>query len=80
MLSHLLPKFLCVFLCNQLKPAVPPPPKVTPSKELKQENIINLFDEASAVGISVTSPTQVSIIFYTHAASIHDCYLLARIS
>ncbi|MCI4378610.1 hypothetical protein PGIGA_G00217880 [Pangasianodon gigas] len=43
---------------SKLKPAVPPPPKVTPSKDLKQENIINLFDEASAVGISVTSPTQ----------------------
>ncbi|GAA6110135.1 myc box-dependent-interacting protein 1 isoform X1 [Tachysurus ichikawai] len=43
---------------SKLKPAVPPPPKVTPSKDLKQDNIINLFDEASAVGISVTSPTQ----------------------
>ncbi|XP_030642522.1 myc box-dependent-interacting protein 1 [Chanos chanos] len=44
---------------SKLKPAVPPPPKVTPSKDLKQENIINLFDEAAATpGISVTSPTQ----------------------
>ncbi|KAK3568988.1 hypothetical protein QTP86_021598 [Hemibagrus guttatus] len=43
---------------SKLKPAVPPPPKVTPSKDLKQENIINLFDDAAAVGISVTSPTQ----------------------
>ncbi|XP_060784826.1 myc box-dependent-interacting protein 1 isoform X1 [Neoarius graeffei] len=43
---------------SKLKPAVPPPPKVTPSKDLKQNNIINLFDEASAVSISVTSPTQ----------------------
>ncbi|KAM9487098.1 myc box-dependent-interacting protein 1 isoform 1-T1 [Clarias gariepinus] len=43
---------------SKLRPAVPPPPKVTPSKDLKQDNIINLFDEASAVGISVTSPTQ----------------------
>ncbi|KAF7709672.1 hypothetical protein HF521_016522 [Silurus meridionalis] len=43
---------------SKLKPALPPPPKVTPSKDLKQDNIINLFDEASAVGISVTSPTQ----------------------
>uniref|UniRef100_A0AAY4CD99 Bridging integrator 1 n=1 Tax=Denticeps clupeoides TaxID=299321 RepID=A0AAY4CD99_9TELE len=42
-----------------LEPALPPPPKVTPSKELKQENIINLFDDASTPGISVTSPTQV---------------------
>uniref|UniRef100_A0A8B9LQG5 Bridging integrator 1a n=1 Tax=Astyanax mexicanus TaxID=7994 RepID=A0A8B9LQG5_ASTMX len=37
-----------------LRPAVPPPPKVTPSKDLKQENIINLFDEAATPGISVT--------------------------
>uniref|UniRef100_A0AAY4CDC1 Myc box-dependent-interacting protein 1 n=1 Tax=Denticeps clupeoides TaxID=299321 RepID=A0AAY4CDC1_9TELE len=44
---------------SKLRPALPPPPKVTPSKELKQENIINLFDDASTPGISVTSPTQV---------------------
>uniref|UniRef100_A0A8C6VRH0 Myc box-dependent-interacting protein 1-like n=1 Tax=Nothobranchius furzeri TaxID=105023 RepID=A0A8C6VRH0_NOTFU len=44
----------------QLRPAVPPPPKVTPSKELKTENIINLFDAAAAPDISVTSPTEVS--------------------
>lgn len=43
---------------SKLKPALPPPPKVTPSKDLKQENIINLFDEAATPGISVTSPTQ----------------------
>ncbi|KAI4873070.1 hypothetical protein NFI96_025486 [Prochilodus magdalenae] len=43
---------------SKLKPALPPPPKVTPSKDLKPENIINLFDEASTPGISVTSPTQ----------------------
>uniref|UniRef100_A0A674MIL5 Myc box-dependent-interacting protein 1 n=1 Tax=Takifugu rubripes TaxID=31033 RepID=A0A674MIL5_TAKRU len=40
--------------------AVPPPPKVTPSKEMKAENIINLFDAAAAPDISVTSPTEVS--------------------
>lgn len=47
---------------SQLRPAVPPPPKVTPSKELKTENIINLFDAAAtaAPDISVTSPTEVS--------------------
>lgn len=41
---------------------MPPPPKVTPSKELKTENIINLFDAAAAAApdISVTSPTEVS--------------------
>lgn len=45
----------------QLKPAVPPPPKVTPSKEMKAENILNLFDAAAAPDISVTSPTEVSV-------------------
>ncbi|XP_056610307.1 myc box-dependent-interacting protein 1 isoform X2 [Triplophysa dalaica] len=43
---------------SKLRPAVPPPPKVTPSKDLKQENIINLFGEAATPDISVTSPTQ----------------------
>ncbi|XP_062390869.1 myc box-dependent-interacting protein 1 isoform X2 [Sardina pilchardus] len=43
---------------SKLRPAVPPPPKVTPSKEMKTENILNLFDEASTPNISVTSPTQ----------------------
>ncbi|XP_066542742.1 myc box-dependent-interacting protein 1 isoform X2 [Hoplias malabaricus] len=43
---------------SKLKPALPPPPKVTPSKDLKQENIINLFDDASAPDVNVTSPTQ----------------------
>ncbi|XP_076858777.1 myc box-dependent-interacting protein 1 isoform X2 [Brachyhypopomus gauderio] len=43
---------------SKLRPAVPPPPKVTPSKDLKQDNIINLFDEAATPAISVTSPTQ----------------------
>ncbi|XP_016378835.1 myc box-dependent-interacting protein 1-like isoform X3 [Sinocyclocheilus rhinocerous] len=43
---------------SKLKPTVPPPPKVTPSKDMKQENIINLFGEAATPNISVTSPTQ----------------------
>ncbi|KAI7808999.1 myc box-dependent-interacting protein 1 isoform X2 [Triplophysa rosa] len=43
---------------SKLRPAVPPPPKVTPSKDLKQESIINLFGEAATPDISVTSPTQ----------------------
>ena len=38
---------------------MPPPPKVTPCKDLKPENIINLFDAAAAPDISITSPTQV---------------------
>ncbi|XP_050975510.1 LOW QUALITY PROTEIN: myc box-dependent-interacting protein 1 [Labeo rohita] len=43
---------------SKLRPAVPPPPKVTPSKDMKPENIINLFGEAATPDISVTSPTQ----------------------
>ncbi|XP_052461656.1 myc box-dependent-interacting protein 1 isoform X2 [Carassius gibelio] len=43
---------------SKLKPLVPPPPKVTPSKDMKQENIINLFGEAATPNISVTSPSQ----------------------
>ncbi|XP_028291067.1 myc box-dependent-interacting protein 1 isoform X2 [Gouania willdenowi] len=44
---------------SKLRPAVPPPPKVTPSKELKTENIIGMFNAASATpDISVTSPTE----------------------
>ncbi|XP_051566947.1 myc box-dependent-interacting protein 1-like isoform X1 [Myxocyprinus asiaticus] len=43
---------------SKLRPAVPPPPKVTPSKDLKQESIINLFNEAATPKFSVTSPTQ----------------------
>ncbi|XP_039924832.1 myc box-dependent-interacting protein 1 isoform X5 [Hirundo rustica] len=39
-------------------PPVPPPPKVTPSKEMKQENIISLFDDNFVPEISVTTPSQ----------------------
>ncbi|XP_027534718.1 myc box-dependent-interacting protein 1 isoform X9 [Neopelma chrysocephalum] len=39
-------------------PPVPPPPKVTPSKEIKQENIISLFDDNFVPEISVTTPSQ----------------------
>ncbi|XP_077790683.1 myc box-dependent-interacting protein 1 isoform X8 [Podarcis muralis] len=39
-------------------PPVPPPPKLTPSKEMKQENIINLFDDNFVPEISVTTPSQ----------------------
>ncbi|XP_074857408.1 myc box-dependent-interacting protein 1 isoform X3 [Carettochelys insculpta] len=39
-------------------PPVPPPPKHTPSKELKQENIISLFDDNFVPEISVTTPSQ----------------------
>uniref|UniRef100_A0A8C9G3B4 Bridging integrator 1 n=1 Tax=Pavo cristatus TaxID=9049 RepID=A0A8C9G3B4_PAVCR len=42
-------------------PPVPPPPKVTPSKEIKQENIISLFDDNFVPEISVTTPSQSSL-------------------
>ncbi|GCB64772.1 hypothetical protein scyTo_0009865 [Scyliorhinus torazame] len=41
-------------------PPVPPPPKLTPTKELHQENIINFFEDNFVPEISVTSPSQVS--------------------
>ncbi|GAB1301533.1 Myc box-dependent-interacting protein 1 [Apodemus speciosus] len=39
-------------------PPVPPPPKHTPSKEMKQEQILSLFDDAFVPEISVTTPSQ----------------------
>ncbi|XP_036922846.1 myc box-dependent-interacting protein 1 isoform X2 [Sturnira hondurensis] len=39
-------------------PPVPPPPKHTPSKEVKQEQILNLFDDTFVPEISVTTPSQ----------------------
>ncbi|XP_055003132.1 amphiphysin isoform X4 [Sorex araneus] len=39
-------------------PPVPPLPKVTPTKELKQENIINFFEDNFVPEISVTTPSQ----------------------
>ncbi|NP_989231.1 myc box-dependent-interacting protein 1 [Xenopus tropicalis] len=39
-------------------PPVPPPPKVTPSKDFKQENILSLFDDSFVPEISVTTPSQ----------------------
>uniref|UniRef100_A0A8D0FZH6 Amphiphysin n=1 Tax=Sphenodon punctatus TaxID=8508 RepID=A0A8D0FZH6_SPHPU len=41
-------------------PPVPPLPKLTPTKELQQENIISLFDDNFVPEISVTTPSQVS--------------------
>ncbi|XP_073503587.1 myc box-dependent-interacting protein 1 isoform X13 [Phyllobates terribilis] len=41
-------------------PPVPPPPKHTPSKDIKQENIISLFDDNFVPDISVTTPSQPS--------------------
>uniref|UniRef100_A0A8C7CQK0 Bridging integrator 1 n=1 Tax=Oncorhynchus kisutch TaxID=8019 RepID=A0A8C7CQK0_ONCKI len=40
-------------------PAMPPRPESSPCRDMKPENIINLFDAAAAPNISVTSPTQV---------------------
>ncbi|KAK6315476.1 hypothetical protein J4Q44_G00150050 [Coregonus suidteri] len=44
---------------SKLRPAMPPRPESSPCRDMKPENIINLFDAAAAApGISVTSPTQ----------------------
>ncbi|XP_054431013.1 myc box-dependent-interacting protein 1 isoform X6 [Pteronotus mesoamericanus] len=42
-------------------PPVPPPPKHTPSKEVKQEQILSLFDDTFVPEISVTTPSQNSL-------------------
>ncbi|XP_019488043.1 PREDICTED: myc box-dependent-interacting protein 1 isoform X4 [Hipposideros armiger] len=42
-------------------PPVPPPPKHTPSKEVKQEQILSLFDDTFVPEISVTTPSQVAL-------------------
>ncbi|XP_043834437.1 amphiphysin isoform X2 [Dromiciops gliroides] len=39
-------------------PPVPPLPKVTPTRELQQENIISLFEDNFVPEISVTTPSQ----------------------
>ncbi|XP_057601598.1 myc box-dependent-interacting protein 1 isoform X2 [Hippopotamus amphibius kiboko] len=39
-------------------PPVPPPPKHTPSKEVKHEQILSLFDDTFVPEISVTTPSQ----------------------
>ncbi|XP_012888455.1 PREDICTED: amphiphysin [Dipodomys ordii] len=39
-------------------PPVPPLPKVTPTKELQQENIINFFEDNFVPEINVTTPSQ----------------------
>ena len=63
------PTLCCASLCGpspaadpQLRkgPPVPPPPKHTPSKEVKQEQILSLFDDTFVPEISVTTPSQVS--------------------
>ncbi|XP_075037213.1 myc box-dependent-interacting protein 1 isoform X2 [Mixophyes fleayi] len=44
-------------------PPVPPPPKLTPCKDLKQENIIGLFDDNFVPEISVTTPSQFEAVW-----------------
>ncbi|XP_073503576.1 myc box-dependent-interacting protein 1 isoform X3 [Phyllobates terribilis] len=44
-------------------PPVPPPPKHTPSKDIKQENIISLFDDNFVPDISVTTPSQFEAVW-----------------
>ncbi|KAM4026235.1 myc box-dependent-interacting protein 1 isoform 3-T3 [Anomaloglossus baeobatrachus] len=44
-------------------PPVPPPPKHTPSKDIKQENIIGLFDDNFVPDISVTTPSQFEAVW-----------------
>ncbi|XP_077129368.1 myc box-dependent-interacting protein 1 isoform X2 [Ranitomeya variabilis] len=44
-------------------PPVPPPPKHTPSKDIKQENIIGLFDDSFVPDISVTTPSQFEAVW-----------------
>ncbi|XP_048880882.1 amphiphysin-like isoform X2 [Brienomyrus brachyistius] len=39
-------------------PPVPPPPKLTPTKEMHQEQIINLFDDNFVPEINVSAPPQ----------------------
>ncbi|XP_063790044.1 myc box-dependent-interacting protein 1 isoform X2 [Pseudophryne corroboree] len=44
-------------------PPVPPPPKLTPCKDIKQENIIGLFDDNFVPEISVTTPSQFEAVW-----------------
>ncbi|XP_066431660.1 myc box-dependent-interacting protein 1 isoform X1 [Eleutherodactylus coqui] len=44
-------------------PPVPPPPKLTPSKDIKQENIIGLFDDNYVPEINVTTPSQFEAVW-----------------
>uniref|UniRef100_H0WLX4 Bridging integrator 1 n=1 Tax=Otolemur garnettii TaxID=30611 RepID=H0WLX4_OTOGA len=43
-------------------PPVPPPPKHTPSKEVKQEQILSLFEDTFVPEISVTTPSQPGVL------------------
>ncbi|KAM8933906.1 myc box-dependent-interacting protein 1 [Pelodytes ibericus] len=44
-------------------PPVPPPPKPTPSKDMKQEQIIGLFEDSFVPEICVTTPSQFEAVW-----------------
>ncbi|XP_065417523.1 myc box-dependent-interacting protein 1 isoform X37 [Chrysemys picta bellii] len=54
-------------------PPVPPPPKHTPSKEIKHENIISLFDDNFVPEISVTTPSQPEKTSSSSMQSVDPC-------
>ncbi|XP_039351896.1 myc box-dependent-interacting protein 1 isoform X2 [Mauremys reevesii] len=54
-------------------PPVPPPPKHTPSKEIKHENIISLFDDNFVPEISVTTPSQPEKTSSSSVQSVDPC-------
>uniref|UniRef100_A0A674A8W4 Myc box-dependent-interacting protein 1 n=1 Tax=Salmo trutta TaxID=8032 RepID=A0A674A8W4_SALTR len=67
--------FTCLSLrpyAVQLRPAMPPRPESSPCRDMKPENIINLFDAAAAPNISVTSPTQVRPVTTMHDYAAND--------
>ncbi|KAF5912288.1 hypothetical protein HPG69_013456 [Diceros bicornis minor] len=50
--------YVLVYFGTRKGPPVPPLPKVTPTKELQQENIISFFEDNFVPEISVTTPSQ----------------------
>ncbi|EGV97348.1 Amphiphysin [Cricetulus griseus] len=53
---------LLIIVQTRKGPPVPPLPKVTPTKELKQENIINFFEDNFVPEINVTTPSQNEVL------------------
>ncbi|XP_061441712.1 amphiphysin [Rhineura floridana] len=53
-------------------PPVPPLPKLTPTKDLQQENIISLFDDNFVPEINVTTPSQNEVSEATKEESLLD--------
>ncbi|XP_053782487.1 amphiphysin isoform X4 [Desmodus rotundus] len=56
--SSLEAKFHKEIAVTRKGPPIPPLPKVTPTKELQQENIISFFEDNFVPEISVTTPSQ----------------------